>query len=169
MKLPERIQGKIVIYIDMDDTICDYMKAHLEHYDYDFSPFPQARNGFYLGLDPLKGAIEGVKELLTMPEYDVYILTAPSVINAHSYTEKRLWIEKHFGLDFCHKLILSPNKGLLSGHYLIDDIVMGKGQENFRGELITYGSMRFPDWESIMEYFRKLHADNTSVNLYLGK
>lgn len=167
MKLPERINGKIVIYIDMDDTICDYMSAHLANVSRSM-PYPQSQLGFYLNLAPLPGAVEGVKKLLTMKEFDVYILTAPSVINSHSYTEKRLWIEKYFGLEFCHKLILSPNKGLLSGHYLIDDIVVGKGQEDFKGELITYGSLKYPDWDTVLKFFDTLHSENQKVNLYLG-
>jgi 5'(3')-deoxyribonucleotidase len=49
------------------------------------------------------------------------------------------------------KLIISPNKGLLKGDILIDDIVEGKGQEHFEGELIHFGSAKFPDWESVLE------------------
>ena len=29
----------------------------------------------------------------------------------------------------------------------------GKGQENFEGKLIQFGSEQFPDWVSIAEYF----------------
>ncbi len=35
--------------------------------------------------------------------------------------EKRVWIEKYFGLEFTEKLIISANKGLLKGDLLIDD------------------------------------------------
>ena len=91
------------------------------------------------------------------PQFDVHILTAPSVRNPHSYMEKRLWIEKHFDYSLCHKLIICSDKGLLRGDYLIDDYIDGKGQENFDGELIHFGSDKYPDWSAVMAY---LMSDN---------
>ena len=73
-------------------------------------------------------------------------------MNPLSYTEKRLWIEKYFGLEWCKKLILAYDKSLLKGDYLIDDSV-GKGQLEFEGELIQIGTDKFPDWKSIINYF----------------
>ena len=83
----------------------------------------------------------------------MYILTAPSVRNPSSYTEKRLWVEEHLGLGAAYKLIISPNKGLNLGHYLIDDYTKGKGQENFEGRLLQFGSAEYPDWISIRRFF----------------
>jgi len=42
-------------------------------------------------------------------------------MNPLSYTEKRVWIEKFFGIDFVEKLIICSNKGLVKGAFLIDD------------------------------------------------
>jgi len=39
------------------------------------------------------------------------------------------------------------------GHYLIDDYTEGKGQENFEGQLLQFGSAEYPDWQSIQRYF----------------
>ena len=83
---------------------------------------------FFKQLEPLDGAIEVVNYLRSVDTLDVYILTAPSVLNPHSYSEKRIWIENHFDLKFCEKLIISSNKGLLKGDILIDDYASGKGQ-----------------------------------------
>jgi len=47
---------------------------------------------------------------------------------------------------------LATNKGLLKGDYLIDDYVAGRGQENFEGELIHFGSEQYPDWSSVTKY-----------------
>lgn len=143
--------NKKIVYVDMDDTIADYRKSMLEN-PYKLE-YPQSVVGFYLGLEPIPMAIESVKYIDSLPGYDIWFLTAPSVINAHSYTEKRLWIEKYFGHDKCHQLILSPHKGLLLGHYLIDDITFGKGQESFTGKLIHYGSEDFSNWADIIKYF----------------
>lgn len=82
------------------------------------------------------------------PELDVYILTAPSIKNPHCYSEKRIWVEEHLGIEVVNKLIISPNKG----DYLIDDNVSGKGQENFEGEIIQYGSINYPNWLAVKSY-----------------
>ena len=85
------------------------------------------------------------------------MLTAPSTKNPLSYTEKRLWIENHFSYPFTERLIISPNKGLFKGDFLVDDNTSGKGQENFEGELIQFGSQSFPDWTSVLQ---RLLGDN---------
>lgn len=142
---------KPILYVDMDDTLCKYTSTLLPQITQELK-FPQGQLGFYRNLEPIKNAIESVNALINSNVYDVYILTAPSVINTHSYSEKRVWIEKYFGYEFCHKLIISPNKGLLKGDYLIDDCSSGKGQESFQGELILFGSDKYPTWDSVMDY-----------------
>ncbi len=145
----------MIIYIDMDDTICQlvssYKKVRKENPE---EQFPQSLPGFFENLEPMPGAIEAVNQLRSWAE--VYILTAPSVRNPLCYTEKRLWIEKYFDLDFCHRLIISPNKGLLKGDFLIDDYDHGKGQEDFEGRLIHFGSAEYSDWESVTNYLKSL-------------
>jgi len=143
--------GKIIIYIDMDDVLCDFMGEFKRKFKDGTLNFPQGKIGFFENLPPIKDAIESVNKLRTNEAYDVWVLTAPSTMNPHSYTEKRIWIEKYFDYDFTNKLILSPNKGLLKGDILIDDHSSGKGQENFEGELMQFGSEEYPDWETIME------------------
>ena len=139
------------IYIDMDDVLCDFVgdfklaKSRAPEVNY-----PQAELGFFHKLRPLPAAIESVNRLRELA--DVYILSAPSIYNAHSYTEKRLWIEDHFGFEFTDRLILSRYKNLLKGDYLIDDYEHGRGQEGFEGELLVFGSERFPDWTAIMDF-----------------
>ena len=142
------------ICIDMDDVLCDYTgayrKALSENPD---TEFPQSRSGFFRGLRPLKGAIRSVEHLDSVPDFEVYVLTAPSERNPMCYTEKRLWVEDHLGMEMVPRLIISPDKGLIMGDYLIDDHTMGRGQENFRGRLLEFGSPEFPNWDTIMEYF----------------
>jgi hypothetical protein len=36
-------------------------------------------------------------------------------------------MEKYFGLEFTGKLIISPNKGLLKGDILINELISGRG------------------------------------------
>lgn len=51
------------------------------------------------------------------------------------------------------RLILSPNKALLKGDYLTDDYTEGKGQDQFEGKLINFGSDKFPDCKSVLKFF----------------
>jgi len=111
-----------IIYIDMDDTICDFKQAIKYRRKLQF---PQSKIGFFENLKPIDGAIDGVNFLREQQDVDVYILTAPSIKNSHCYTEKRLWIEKYFDLEFCKKLIICNNKALLKGDYLVDDYKSG--------------------------------------------
>lgn len=146
---PDPVTEKTIIYIDMDDTICELAPAYKKARKYKPDiKYPQSIPGFFENLKPVPGAVRAVNELRSRA--DVYILTAPSVRNPLSYTEKRLWIEKHFDLDFCKKLIITPNKGLLKGDILVDDYDHGKGQENFSGRLIHFGSEYYPDWPSVL-------------------
>ena len=47
------------------------------------------------------------------------------------------------------RLVISPDKSLLKGDYLIDDILHGKGQDSFEGKLIHFGSNEYPDWSAV--------------------
>ena len=146
---------KKIVYVDMDEVLVNFRKGYLNAIEKNPTmKYPQAEYGFWVNLEPIEGGIEAVKDLIKSDEYDVYILTAPSIHNPLCYAEKRVWIEKYFGLDFVNHLIISPNKGLSKGHYLIDDNIEGKGQEDFEGELIHFSYERFPDWKSVRKYLK---------------
>ncbi|MFO1042268.1 MAG: hypothetical protein U0941_10815 [Planctomycetaceae bacterium] len=143
-----------VVFVDMDDVLCSYTAAHSAALKSDPNQkFPQSIPGFFQNLTPLPGAILAVNELRQL--CDVFVLSAPSTRNPHSYTEKRLWIERHFDYDFTKRLILSPHKDLLKGDYLIDDRANGKGQDLFEGQLILFGSEDFPDWSSVLIHLKR--------------
>jgi len=147
----------MIVYIDMDDVLCDYTTAFNNAIeDTPNIAFPQSQYGFYANLPPITGAIESVKKLINSEVFEPYVLTAPSTRNPFSYTEKRVWIEKHFGFEFTEKLIISPNKGLLKGDILIDDLISGRGQECFEGDIIQFGSTEYSDWSSVMDYLELL-------------
>lgn len=136
------------IYIDMDDTMCDFMGMYNKKLaENPEIKYPQSQAGFFTSLEPLPGAIEGVKKLCLV--HDVYILTRPSIKNPLCYTEKRLWIEKYFGEAFCERLIICPDKGLMLGDYLIDDLRW----QNFQGKQILFGNPLFKDWAAVLKYF----------------
>lgn len=136
------------IFVDMDGVLCDLNTRYLE-YKATKQLHPFSHDGFFLSLDPIVDALDTYKALESM--YEVWILTRPSVMNPNSYLEKRLWVEKHLGLNRCERLILAPNKSLLIGEYLIDDNI----HDGFIGEHIHFGTDRFPDWKTVFKYLNK--------------
>jgi len=141
---------KKIIYIDMDHVLCDYNKAFLQYRaDNPSQPFPQSQVGFFQNLEFIDGAFEAFK--LLNKYFDVWILSRPSVMNPLSYMEKALWVKNNFGLEIQKKLILCCNKSLVKGHYLIDDSI-DDGQQEFKGQLIRFGTVDFPNWKTVIRY-----------------
>lgn len=132
------------IYVDLDGVLADYDNMYKK---LKFHTYPQSQYGFYRNLKPI-----GLEQFRMLAEFhDVYILTAPSVHNPMSYTEKAEWIKEHLGGNWLEKLIISYDKSLLRGDILIDDNITGRGQEGFIGEVIHFGSKEFPDWDYVLE------------------
>lgn len=126
------------IYVDMDDTLCDFTGAHKASLEaVPAQKFPQAQMDFFRKLKPIDNAIDVMKRLSI--NFDVWILTRPSYLNPLCYTEKRLWVEDHLGIEWCNKLILCPDKSLLIGDWLIDDVAW----PGFEGFQLLFGT----EWE----------------------
>ena len=126
-----------IIYIDIDDTLADWTGGMDKAKELNPAmSFPQAEYGFYSNLTPIDGGVEAIEWLLSSRFFNPFVLTAPSVMNPMCYTEKRVWVEKYLGMEMAKKLIISPDKSLLKGDYLIDDKLVGRGQDNFEGLII---------------------------------
>jgi 5'(3')-deoxyribonucleotidase len=150
------MKDKKIVYVDMDGVLCDFLgaskKAIIENPS---QKYPQSQWGFFLRLKEIPDAIESFKKLEDI--YDVWILTRPSFQNVNCYTEKAQWVWDHLGFDVLKKTIMSPNKSLLKGDFLIDDMG-GSGQEEFGGEWIHFKTEKFPDWNSVIKYLVDKHA-----------
>ena len=145
------------IFIDLDDTVTDFRSAFWAAREArpDVA-WPQSIPGFFLGLEPLPGAIDALLWLERHPAVEFHILSAPSCRNPGSYSEKRIWVEQHLGYEVVKRFHLSPDKGLFRGDLLIDDHLSGKGQERFVGRVIQFGGADFPDWPAIMAEIGRL-------------
>jgi 5'-nucleotidase len=145
--------SKQIIYVDMDDTICKFTEMYsIISALCPETEYPQSLDNFFLKLQPIDGAIEYVNKLRADDRFEVYILTAPSYMNPKCYTEKRLWIEIYFDLEFCKNLIICNNKGLCKGDFLIDDHVSGRGQEDFEGTVIPFGHTGYKGWPQVYKF-----------------
>ncbi|XP_062976334.1 5'(3')-deoxyribonucleotidase, cytosolic type [Elgaria multicarinata webbii] len=85
--------------------------------------------GFFLGLDPIPGAIEAMQEMIQMPNTDVFICTSPLQKYEYCVPEKYSWIAKHLGPKFVERLILTRDKTVVSADLLFDDKDVVKGVE----------------------------------------
>jgi len=146
------------IYIDMDGVLCDFDSAYKK--DLEINPkqsYPQSQFGFFLKLLPLNGAIESVNVL--KKDFDVWILTRPSVHNINCYSEKALWIRNYLGFEMQEKTILCTDKSLLKGDFLIDDQTE-HGQTDFEGKLIQFGTGDFNSWSKVLSYFQSIRTNS---------
>lgn len=140
------------LYFDMDGVIVDFASAlelqseeTLKEYEGRLDEIP----GLFSQMKPMPGALEAVRRL--NEKYDCYILSTAPWNNPSAWSDKVSWITEHLDDVFHKKMIITHCKHLCKGDYLIDD--RGKnGASDFEGEWIHFGSERFPNWETVLEY-----------------
>jgi 5'(3')-deoxyribonucleotidase len=77
--------------------------------------------------------------------------------NPSAWTDKLLWVQEYLG-DLAHKrLILSHNKNLNAGDFLIDDRTEN-GAGEFNGEHIRFLSEQFNNWNDVLNYLIPNHS-----------
>jgi 5'-nucleotidase len=143
---------KKILYVDMDNVLVDFPSGIAKisnelrtQYDEHLDEVP----GIFSLMEPLEGALEAYKELSLV--YDTYVLSTAPWENHTAWSDKLLWIKQHLGQHAYKRLILSHNKNLNSGDYLVDDRTHnGAGQ--FSGKHIHFGTAEFPDWASVTTY-----------------
>jgi 5'-nucleotidase len=151
---------KEVIYVDMDGVIADFPKKWKGMYgkELDLYHIPPTPSGFYSDLEVIPGSFNAIKVLSEY--FDVYFLSTAEWNNISSWSDKRIWIDKNFGKYAYKKLILSHNKSLNIGKYLIDDRAIEQNLQ-FTGEFVHFGSDKFPNWNSVVTYILK----NENINI----
>ncbi len=122
----ENSRRKKILYVDMDNTLVDFQSgidrlcpqdhaAYAGHYD--------GAPGIFALMGPKPGAIEAFIELSEL--FDAYILSTAPWHNPSAWSDKLLWVQKHFGVDEgtpkWKRLILSHHKNLNRGDFIIDD------------------------------------------------
>lgn len=140
------------LYIDMDNVLVDFQSGIdcttaelLKQYEGHLDDVP----AIFSKMKPMPGAIEAFEKLAQ--RYDVYILSTAPWHNPTAWSDKVLWVQKYLGEVAYKRLILSHHKNLCTGDYIIDDRTR-HGVDIFDGEHIHFGTERFPNWESVLEY-----------------
>lgn len=100
-------------------------------------------------MEPMQDAIDSFISI--SEKYDTYILSTAPWENSSAWSDKLLWVKKYLGKNAYKRLILSHHKNHNLGDYLIDDRTKN-GAQDFKGELILFGSEEFPDWISVRNY-----------------
>jgi 5'-nucleotidase len=143
---------KKILYIDMDNVLVDFpsgvSKLSQEVINEYESNLDEVPNIFSL-MEPLEGAIDSFKIL--SQRYDTYILSTAPWENSSAWSDKVKWVQKYLGESAYKRLILTHHKNLNHGDYLIDDRTKN-GAGEFKGELIQFGTDKFPDWKSVCSY-----------------
>lgn len=155
---------KKIVYIDMDDTIADFIGSErlfvigIRADTWPASPSAMYQKGFFRELNPIDGAKEALRKLLSCEHLDIHILTKPVFDSPHSYSEKAEWIAEHFP-ELVSKIVMSQRKELCHGHFLVDDHIGWKESWELAtgGEYIHFNprSDRKRQWNEIAEYILK--------------
>jgi 5'(3')-deoxyribonucleotidase len=148
----ETPQCKKRLYFDMDGVLVDFESAlakqdeqTLKEYEGRYDEIP----GLFGQMLPMYGAIEAVHRLNEY--YDCYILSTAPWKNPSAWSDKVLWVTRYLDDVFHKRMVITHCKNLCKGDILIDD--RGKnGTSEFEGEWIQFGSDRFPDWKSVLDY-----------------
>lgn len=146
------IGRKKVLYVDMDGVLVDFNSGQLlldEKTKKEYAGRLDEVPHFFSTLKPLPGAVESFLRL--SERYDTYILSTAPWNNPTALSDKKEWVKKYIGDSAKKRLILTHQKNLNRGDYLIDDRTL-KGAGEFEGELILFGSEKFPDWKAVEEY-----------------
>lgn len=150
---------KKLLYIDMDNVLVDFPsgikqinQADLKEYEGRYDEV----SGIFSLMQPMDNAIESITELAK--HFDIYILSTAPWLNSSAWSDKVKWIQKYFGKGeesvLYKRLILSHHKNLNKGDFLVDDRD-ANGAKYFEGELISFGSEEFSDWENTTKYLLK--------------
>jgi 5'-nucleotidase len=154
------ISEKKILYIDMDNVLVDFASAFpklsskiLAEYDSRLDDVPD----IFSLMEPMPGAVEAFKEL--SKKFDTYILSTAPWANPSAWSDKLIWVKHYLGPSANKRLILSHNKNLNAGDFLVDDRTKN-GVNEFKGKHLHFGTSDFPDWNSVLDYLDKRTKSN---------
>jgi len=147
--------AKKILYIDMDNVLVDFPSGiaqldadtHKTYYD-NFDEAP----GIFSLMPPLPQALESYRLLSEL--FDTYILSTAPWENPSAWSDKLLWVKNYLGDVAYKRLILSHNKHLNAGDFLIDDR-HNNGAKEFPGEWLHFGPDGiYKTWSEVVAYLK---------------
>jgi len=118
------------------------------------------REGFFLDLPVVEGAGEALRQLREAG-WRISICTSPLISYEHCVGEKYRWVERNLGSDYVRAVIMTRDKTLCRGRFLIDDNPKISGALEPAWEHILFDApynreapgkriTRWSDWERIV-------------------
>jgi len=146
-------------FCDMDGCIVDFAGFKKKHGL--TSAEVKVRPGAYLDMEPIPGAIEAVRRIISMG-FEVWIATKPPTGIPYAYSDKAAWVLRHIP-ELKRRIIITHDKGLLGdkGDFLVDDRPHKANCERFPGTLL-----RFVDgyhWPQALDFFREVTASRRAA------
>ena len=148
---------KKIVFVDMDGVLVnfekamnDYHKTAPEHLSKIYAKDPDIIPGIFREAEPMPGAIQAIKKLHQSGKYDICVATTTPWDNPYAAGDKMFWIQKYLGEEFYKSMAMTHRKDLLHGDYLIDDRT-ANGAGEFKGKLMQFGTVKYPDWDSILK------------------
>ncbi len=165
----EKIKAhKWIVFVDMDGVAADFEGGVGRPFERGSDPKEMFEPGFFRNLKVLPGAREGIAKLVADPRLDVYIGSKPlnpikarekGKGGAYSYSEKAEWIVEEFPA-LAKRICLVCNKGLLNGHFLIDDDP-GRWKGVFPGHFVSFDRTKSEEsWKNALEEINNVIEDN---------
>lgn len=142
--------SKIRLLVDMDGVITDFNKSIWDIYEKNYpdvaEKYPRpvfeempfyaesayenqqfkdtmrkinTSKGFFKNLPPIEGAIDALHDL--EQDFQVFICTAPLLLNPTCCDDKMWWVRKHLGEEWKRRTIITKDKTVVDGDFLIDD------------------------------------------------
>jgi len=138
-------------YVPLEKRTSFYVK---DSYPEDLKPLVTdilLEPSFFREMMPMTGAIEALNEMNAMG-VEVFICTSPLTAYKNCVLEKYEWVDTYLGADWVSRIILTKDKTLVKGDYLIDDKPTISGVESR------------PTWEHIV-YDRPYNRDVSKKRL----
>ncbi len=121
--------------------------------------------GFFESLEPMPGAVEAMMDILDDGQFDPFICTAPDLDcpDQVCFSEKARSVEKHLGKEWLKRMIITKDKTLVRGDFLIDDkpIITGAMSPIWNRVIFTHAYNKndyglhmddWSQWPDIREY-----------------
>lgn len=182
------IGKKKVILVDMDGVLADFESGFLQKYTEKFPTREyislENRSTFYVtdnygirlrrdvesvyntplffqNLPPIAGGREAL-EAMTALGYDVLICTTPLHKYDNCVVEKYNWVKVNLGEEWTRKIVMTHDKTLVYGDYLIDDKPFPVGLQLPSWEHVLYDApynrniqekrrLTWENWQSVIE------------------
>lgn len=148
------------VFVDMDGVLADFARLMAETGN--TGDEIKKLQGAFANLQPIEGALDGVRSLIGMG-FEVWIATKPPTGIPHAYAEKAGWILEHLP-ELKRRIIITHDKGLLGDQqdFLIDDRPHKANCEKFAGTLIRFvNGMTWAQLLVSMKAFPPLRCDLT--------